>query len=304
MDPIFLHELERWGPDATYSAPGVRAAQAYCRELTTRHYENFTVVSLLLPRRLKVHFDCIYSYCRWADDLGDETEGGQRALDLLQWWREELLRCYDGQARHPVMVALTPTIRQFRIPPEPFLDLIKAFEQDQTVKRYDTYAQLVDYCRYSANPVGRLVLYLCGSFDERRAELSDHVCTGLQLANFWQDVSRDLDIGRVYLPAEDRRFHGYPDADLEARRFTPAFAALLKFEVERARELFHKGMPLVALMPSDVRIDIDLFIRGGLGILRKIEEAKFDVWKARPKLSKMDKVKMLGLALVKRFSPF
>ena len=240
------------------------------------------------------HFHAIYAYCRWADDLGDETDGGEQALALLQWWREELQRCYGGEPRHPVMIALKPTIERFRIPPEPFLDLLLAFEQDQRVKRYETYDQLVEYCRYSANPVGRLVLYLCESFDKRRAELSDKICTGLQLANFWQDVNRDFDIGRVYLPAEDRRRFGYSDADLEARRFTPGFAELMKFEVDRARQLFAEGLPLVQLVPAEVQIDIELFARGGLGILRKVEEIGYNVWQTRPVLSKREKIVLIA----------
>src|SRR5262249_25126893 len=157
-----------------------------------------------------------------------------------------------------------------RIPPQPFLDLLFAFEQDQLVKRYATYEQLLAYCRYSANPVGRLVLYLCEAFSSERAELSDHICTGLQLANFWQDMARDLDIGRAYLPEEARRRFGYGDDDLQQRRYTPAFAELLRFEVERTRDLFYRGYPLVELMPEAVRPDVELFIAGGLGVLRKI----------------------------------
>jgi squalene synthase HpnC len=271
-----------------------RRARRYCSRLARGHYENFTVASLLLPRRLLPHFQAVYAYCRRADDLGDETGGGQHALNLLNEWRTELLRCYEGQPTHPIMIALRQTIRRFHIPPEPFLDLIHAFEQDQFVTRYETYDQLLGYCRCSANPVGRLVLYLCESHDQERAVLSDDICTGLQLANFWQDMARDLDIGRVYLPAEDRRRFGYSDEDLAARRFTPAFAELLRFEVERTRELFQRGLPLVQKMPPDVQTDIELFARGGLGILRKIEAAGFDVWRTRPVLAKWDKAALLG----------
>jgi squalene synthase HpnC len=269
-------------------------AQRYCSRLARSHYENFSVASLLLPRRLLPHFHAVYAYCRWSDDLGDETGGGQHALNLLGEWRTELLRCYQGRPSHPITIALGHTIQRFRIPPQPFLDLIRAFEQDQVVKRYETYDQLLGYCRCSANPVGHLVLYLCESFDEERARLSDFVCTGLQLANFWQDVARDLDIGRVYLPGEDRQRFRYSDADLAARRFTPAFAELLRFEVERARQLFYQGVPLVEKMPRDVRTDIELFIGGGLAILKKIEELGFDVWKTRPVLAKWDKAALLG----------
>ncbi|MFO0866369.1 MAG: squalene synthase HpnC [Gemmataceae bacterium] len=272
----------------------LRQAKEYCSQLARSHYENFSVATLLLPRRLVPHFHHVYAYCRWADDLGDETAGGDEAIRLLGWWRGELLRCYGGTPRHPVLIALRETIRRFDIPPKPFLDLLVAFEQDQRVKRYDTFEKLRNYCRCSADPVGRLVLYLCESFDEERAALSDQVCTGLQLANFWQDVSRDFDIGRVYLPAEDRTRFGYSDADLEARRFTPTFAALMRFEVDRARSMFQEGMKLVPLLPPDVQADIELFVRGGLAILRKIEEAGYDVWKGRPKLSKLDKAKLIG----------
>lgn len=298
----FEQELTRLGPEQsrTFTLP---QARRYCGRLARQHYENFSVASILLPRRLLPHFHAIYAYCRWADDLGDETGGGQRALDLLQWWREELLRCYQGQPRHPVMVALRATIQRFRIPPQPFLELLLAFEQDQRVKRYGTFAELLEYCRHSANPVGRLVLYLCECHDAERAALSDHICTGLQLANFWQDVARDLDIGRVYLPEEDRQHFGYPDTDLEGRRFTPAFAELLRFEVERARELFRQGMPLVARMPAEVRGDIELFARGGLAILDKIEERGFDVWSARPSLSKWEKARLVGGVWLQEISP-
>lgn len=296
----FAMELAQLGPSSSSKPVGLATARAYCSRLTRGHYENFTVASLLLPRRLLRHFHAVYAYCRWADDLADEAGGGARALSLLRWWREELLRCYDGRPRHPVMIALAGTIQRFRIPPAPFLDLLYAFEQDQLIKRYSTYEQLLGYCRYSANPVGRLVLYLCESFDEPRAQLSDHVCTALQLANFWQDVGRDLDIGRLYLPAEDCRRFAYPESDLRARRFTPAFASLMRFEVERTRALFFAGLPLVERMPAEVRTDIDLFIRGGLAILRRIEDSRYNVWQARPVLSRWQKAALFGGALWRR----
>ncbi len=300
MDNGFTKDLARFGPDRTYPPMQLPAARQYCSRLARTHYENFSVASLLLPRRLLPHFHAVYAYCRWADDLGDETGGGPRALALLRWWRDELRRCYDGEPRHPVMIALRQTIRRFRIPPQPFLDLLVAFEQDQLVKTYQTYDQLLDYCRHSANPVGHLVLYLCDSFDPPRAALADHVCTGLQLANFWQDVARDLDIGRVYLPEEDRRRFGYADDDLRARRYTAAFAALMRFEVERARELFHQGMPLVDQVPAEVQPDVALFLQGGLAILRKIERQRYNVWAARPVLARWEKLALLTGALLRR----
>ena len=300
----FAAELKRWGPTAPASGgrqPPVGLSRAYCAHVTRSHYENFTVASALLPRRLVRHFHAVYAYCRWSDDLADETAGGQVALDLLAWWRGELLTCYEGEPRHPVMVALRETIRRFAIPPEPFLNLLVAFEQDQRVKRYATFDDLLAYCRNSANPVGHLVLYLFECFDPHRATLADEVCTGLQLANFWQDVARDLAIGRVYLPAEDRRRFGYSDADLEAGRFTPAFAELLRFEVDRTHGFFDRGAKLLPLLPREARVDVDLFLRGGRAVLRAVERVGFDVWEERPEVTKRAKLGLLARSLAARW---
>jgi squalene synthase HpnC len=203
------------------------------------------------------------------------------------------MACYDGSPRHPVLIALRQSVQRFRIPPGPFLDLLVAFEQDQRVKNYASFEQLVGYCKNSANPVGRIVLYLFECHDDKRGALADHICTGLQLANFWQDVARDLDRGRVYLPAEDRRRFGYGDDDLHARRFTPAFAQLLRFEIDRSRDLLMRGYPLVDLVPPAVRTDVELFILGGLGILAKIEQQGHDVWTRRPTLARWEKARLL-----------
>ncbi|MFO0880826.1 MAG: squalene synthase HpnC [Gemmataceae bacterium] len=296
----FETQLARYGPEGTRPTPSRAEAWQYCKWLATTHYENFTVASLLLPGRLLRHFHAVYAYCRWADDLGDETGGGERALRLLAWWREQLETCYAGKATHPVFVALRDTIRQFGIPRQPFLDLITAFEQDQRVGVYRTYDELVNYCRYSANPVGRLVLYLFESHDEQRGQLADHICTALQLANFWQDVARDVDIQRIYLPAEDRERFGYAEQDLRMKRFTPTFARLMQFEVNRTRDLFFQGYRLVDEVPREVSADVELFIEGGLGILRKIEEAGFNVLDRRPVLSKWEKGRLLAGAMWRR----
>ncbi|HEY2910019.1 MAG TPA: squalene synthase HpnC [Gemmataceae bacterium] len=292
----FAKELQRWGPAAS-GRVSLAAARAYCAYVARSHYENFTVVSLLLPRRLVRHFHAVYAYCRWADDLADETDGGTKALELLAWWRRELLACYSGEPRHPVMIALRETIRRFDIPPEPFLNLLVAFEQDQRIGSYETFEQLLGYCRNSANPVGRLVLYLFECFSEEPARLADEVCTGLQLANFWQDVARDFAIGRVYIPAEDRRRFGYADADLEANRCSPAFRDLMRFEVDLAKGYFDRGEKLLPLLPRAARIDVDLFIRGGRAILGAIERIDFDVWSSRPEVSKWAKGKLMMQAL-------
>lgn len=296
----FGRELDRWGPRAGDRGLSLPAARAYCAYVAKTHYENFTVASLLLPRRLLRHFHAVYAYCRWSDDLADETAGGEEALALIGWWRDELHACYNGAPRHPVMIALRETIRRFDIPAGAFLDLLLAFEQDQRIKRYGTFDELLGYCRHSANPVGRLVLRLFGCHDDRRGALADQICIGLQLANFWQDVARDHAIGRVYIPEEDRRRFGYPDADLDAHLCTPEFRDLMGFEVERARGFFDRGARLLPLLPGEARLDVDLFIRGGRAVLRAIERVDYDVWSRRPEVSKYEKMKLLAGAVGRR----
>ncbi|MCE9564252.1 MAG: squalene synthase HpnC [Planctomycetes bacterium] len=297
----FASELQRFGPTTSPAQKaGLSAAHAYCAHVTRSHYENFTVVSVLLPRRLIRHFNAVYAYCRWSDDLADETSGGTETLRLLDWWRDELLSCYDGQPRHPVTVALRETIRRFDIPPEPFLNLLIAFTQDQHVKRYETFDQLVAYCRNSANPVGQLVLYLFDCFDAKRAALSDEVCTGLQLANFWQDIVRDYAISRVYLPVEDLNRFGVSETNIAEKQFTPQFQELMRFEVERARGYFDRGAALLPLLPRVARVDVDLFVRGGRAILSTIERSGHDVLSHRPEVSKFEKLKLFLGALLTR----
>ncbi len=293
----FADELRRHGPDSA-AAVGPAEARAYCARLASGHYENFSVVTWLTPRRLRPAFEAVYAFCRWSDDLGDEVGDPARSLALLAWWRGELEAMFQGRARHPVMVALRPVVEEYGIPIGPFAALISAFEQDQTVVDYETYDRLLDYCTRSADPVGHLVLYLAGAFDADNARLSDATCTALQLANFWQDVARDLDIGRIYLPREDRERFGVADGDLGAKRFTPEFARLLAFEVARTRELFAVGRALPARIPADLARPVDLFSRGGLAILDRIEAAGFDVLTARPKLSKRAKLGLVARALL------
>jgi squalene synthase HpnC len=279
----------------------LREARAYCRRFTRRHSENFSVATHFLPRTLVPHFYAVYAYCRFADDLGDESGDPAIALERLNWWREELLRTYAGAPDHPITVALLETIHQFAIPQNLFLELLSAFEQDQRVKRYSTYEDLLGYCRNSANPVGRILLYLFECFSEANAELSDCICTALQLTNFWQDVSRDYAIGRIYLPSEDMARFGCSETDLHAKRFTPAFADLLRFEVARARESFHTGLPLVDRVPTSVRIDVELFARGGLAILDKIQRQGYNVLQHRPRLSRFEKAALIASALGRKW---
>lgn len=292
--PDFTSQLRRWGPQSTEGVPDQHTAEQYCRQLALGHYENFPVVSWLLPKDLHQHFFNVYAYCRWADDLGDETGNPQLSRELLKWWRGELAACYRGETRHPVFVALRSTILAFDIPGAPFEDLISAFEQDQSVCDYATFAELRDYCRRSADPVGRLVLYLCRQHRPETVAWSDSICTGLQLANFWQDVARDADIGRCYLPREDREQFGYSDAELRDRVTNQAFIELLRFEVARAREYLKNGLPLVRVLPPKLQVDIDLFARGGLRILEKIEAQGYRVWERRPKVTKWDAARLVA----------
>jgi squalene synthase HpnC len=200
---------------------------------------------------------------------------------------------YAGRAGHPVFVALGPTVRKYGMPREPFSDLITAFIQDQTVTRYRTWDDLFGYCRNSANPVGRLVLYLCGYSDPERQRLSDATCTALQLANFWQDVTVDLQKDRVYIPLEIMTRHGYAVDDLYARRFTPAFREVMRELVGRARELFQLGLPLIGKVDRRLALDLDLFSRGGLRVLDKIKQQGYNVLATRPAISKAERVGIL-----------
>jgi squalene synthase HpnC len=273
-------------------------AQQYTRWLATHHYENFNVVSWLLPKELHQHFYNVYSYCRWADDLGDEIPDTGRALELLDWWERELDACYAGSPSHAVFVALRETVVTKDIPKQPFADLLKAFRQDQTVTRYPTWDAVLDYCRYSANPVGRLVLYLCGYGDEERQRLSDATCTALQVANFWQDVSRDLGKGRIYIPLDAAAAQGLSEEDIVERRFDDRYVRLMKDLIARSRELFAQGMPLAKMVDSRLSIDLEMFSRGGLAVLDAIEAQGYDTLHRRPSISKGKQARLLGRSLV------
>lgn len=275
-------------------------ANRYCERLAKSHYENFLVAGVFCPRHLRQHFYNVYSYCRISDDLADEMGDTHKSLVLLDWWETELDLMYRGEPRHPVFVALEQTVREFEIPAEPFRDLLTAFRSDQRVTRYPTMADVLGYCRYSANPVGRLVLYLCGYRDAERLALSDKTCTALQLANFWQDVTRDLDKDRVYLPLEDMARFGVTEEQLFARRFTPEYADLMRHEVTQTRALFDEGLGLCALVDRRVRLDIEMFNRGGMEVLRLIERQQYDTLTRRPSVSKVRQLSILASRLFRR----
>ena len=279
--------------------PSLDQARAYCERLAKSHYENFSVATWFLPHKLRPHFYSIYAYCRISDDLGDEVGDPRQSLALLDAWEEELNACYAGKPRHPVFVALRPTIEECRIPRATFADLLTAFRQDQTVTRYPTFEDLLGYCVNSANPVGRLVLYACGYCDSERQQLSDFTCTALQLANFWQDVVVDYGKGRIYLPAEDLRTYGVREADIAERHFGPGFRELMRFEVARARDWFERGRPLIGMVDRQLAIDIELFSRGGEQILNSIERQDYNVLRARPVISKPRKLALVAGAALK-----
>jgi len=271
------------------------AAETCTRILAHQHYENFSVVSALLPAFLRQDFCNVYAFCRIADDLGDEIPDKSAALDALGKFRAQLQECCAGQARTAVFVALRETIRRHDIPMKPFDDLINAFEQDQRITRYTSFPQVVDYCTRSADPVGRIVLYMCGYRDQERQQLSDKTCTALQLINFWQDVRRDvLERDRIYLPADDMQRFGITEAHLREGRITPEFRAMMQFEVERTEAMFREGDALLPLLDPMYRRQIALFGKGGKAIAAAIRRQHFDTLTRRPRLSRWQKGRLVA----------
>ena len=272
-------------------SPTIRAAYAECQRLARRHYENFPTASLLIRRDKRDALAAIYAFARHADDIADEP-GVERRPEQLAEWRGKLAECFAGKAEHPVFVALRDAAERFALSEIHFQNLLRAFEQDVTVNRHKDFSSLLAYCTCSANPVGRLVLELFDHRDPRLFELSDHICTALQLANFWQDVEIDLSRDRIYLPLDDMEQFGYSLEDLRARRSDDRWRKLLALELERTWELFEKGRPLPELVAPELRRQLRLTWLGGTTILRKIEEANCDVFRRRPKLSKWDFVRL------------
>jgi squalene synthase HpnC len=289
--PEYLTPLER---------PTLAEAQAWCRQLASSHYENFHVATFFLPRKVRPHFESIYAYCRVADDLGDEVADPAVALRLLDAWGSMLDECYDTPERsiHPVFVALYETVRECGVPRHLFADLLHAFRMDQIKLTYDTWGELLEYSHYSANPVGRLVLWVCGYKEESLALLSDKVCTALQLANFWQDVVEDAERGRRYIPAEDMLRFGVDEGQLEGRVFTPEFRAMIKGLVVRTREMLHEGGKISSHVDKELAVTLDLFRKGGDAILDGITAQDFDVLRGRPVVTKVKKVFLLAGAVL------
>jgi squalene synthase HpnC len=279
--------------------PSLEEARAWCHRLATTHYENFHVATFLLPKRVRPHFESVYAFCRVSDDLGDEVADTSTALRLLEAWGGMLDECYDAPARsrHPVFVALHPTIVACNLPRSLFHDLLRAFCQDQIKTSYETWDEAVEYSRYSANPVGRLVLMVCGYRDEERALLSDKICTGLQLANFWQDAVRDSEIPRRYIPAEYMARFGVAEGQIEGRVFTPEFGAMMSALVERTRDMLHQGAPISQMVDQELSVTLDLFRKGGEAILDGIAAQGYDVLRGRPVVTRRRKLLLLLGAL-------
>lgn len=288
-------ELARYGPAAACAPPTLAEAQAYCRRLAESHYENFTVVSRLFPRHLHQHLCNVYAYCRWADDLADEA-GGQ-SLALLDWWENGLNRLFEERrANHPVFVALAETVREFELSKRPLADLLVAFRRDQTQTRYETFGELMTYCNWSANPVGRIVLALGRALNDENIALSNNICTALQLANFCQDVRRDYERGRIYLPLDLCRRFGWSENDFAAGICDDRFRALLKHLVDQADIWLLLGRPLAQRVPAELRLPVRVFIAGGRAILAAIRRARYDVWSRRPTVGRLAKLRLLAAA--------
>ncbi len=308
-----VQQLDHFGP-VQCETLSVEQARRWCRRLARGRYENFSVLSALVPAGLRDDYAALYAFCRWADDLGDEIGDRERSLELLGWWRRELRRCFEGEPRHPVFIALAPTIRRHGLPMQPFDDLIRAFEQDQTVLRYDTWDQLLGYCRWSADPVGRLVLMIAGEpRTDELFELSDAVCTALQLTNHWQDVRRDLvERNRIYLPREliaidrfeERLAATARQGFAPDRTFLAESRALIRTCVDRTWPLFEKGSALPARLRPGTRPFVGLFLAGGTRVLRQIGLWSYETVLHRPRLTPAAKLALVARAwLAARFAP-
>lgn len=278
----------------------VTGAFAFCEQLAKSHYENFPVASFLIPREKRPYVWSIYAFARIADDFADEGETpAERRLEMLNDWGQHLDECFMGNATHPVFIALTETVRKFSIPKKPLADLLAAFRMDVTTKRFPRFDDLTYYCGHSANPVGQLVLYVFENATERMVTLSDHICTALQLANFWQDVSVDWQKGRLYIPLEDVMRFGYTEHDLEGKVADERFRKLMAFEVGRTRDLFVAGKPLLREATPDLHLELNLTWRGGMKILEKIEALHYDVLHTRPAISAVDKLSIFSRSLLR-----
>jgi squalene synthase HpnC len=305
-EPRCTDLLDRMGPERC-ERMSESDARAWCVSLARRRGENFPVLTALLPSGVREDFGAIYAFCRWADDLGDEAGDPARALELLAWWRSELQACFAGEPRHPVFVALRPTVLRHALPIEPFDHLIQAFEWDNRKNRWATMEELLQSCALSADPVGRIVLMTLG--ESRSAEAfaqSDAICTGLQLINHWQDVRRDvLERDRIYVPAACSA--GIPDFEgrlkvtarqgwAPDREFLPAYRAMLRELVDHAESMFDRGEPLLSGLRAESRPVIWLFQAGGRAILSRVRSWDYETCIRRPRVSSASKLLLVASA--------
>lgn len=297
-----LHRLIN-GTQITERDWTIDSAYRYCASIARSHYENFPVGSALVPKALRKHFYSVYAFARTADDFADESHEAQLSIEqrlaLIAEWREMLRDSFAGRASHPVFIALAETSKRFEMPINLFEDLLSAFSQDVITERYETRDQLLDYCRRSANPVGRLILILFGYKDEQFFAWSDNICTALQLANHWQDVNIDLDKDRIYIPLEDLERFNLTAELLKERKATKDFQRLMQFEIEKARELFLQGRPLCVRVKGRLGLELRAIWSGGWRVLRRIEENDCDVFTRRPVITSGDKFRILFFAISK-----
>lgn len=286
-------------------APSLEEARAWCKHLAESHYENFHVATTFLPAKVRPHFHALYSYCRMSDDLGDEVRDPQLAIHLLNEWEQMMHEMYDAPelVRHPVLIALMQTVRECNIPRDPFAKLLVAFRQDQTKLTHASMQELIDYSDSSANPVGQLVLYVSGYRDPALHELSDSVCTGLQLANFWQDAGEDLrERGRIYIPQDAMQRHGVTREQMERGENTAQYKEMLRELCDEARAMLNAGAPLEKLVDRELASTLWLFRNGGLSILNAIAAIDYETLTRRPVVTKAKKLSLLVGALTRRIA--
>ncbi len=269
-------------------------AEAFTRTLATSHYENFLVGSVLIPKEKRQHVYNLYAFARTADDLADEISDSTQSLAALDAFEADLKACFQGEARGPIFVALSRTIREFNLSIEPFQRLLTAFRQDRRQNRYQTFDDLLNYCQNSANPVGEIFLQLFGYRETKLIPYSDAICTGLQLANFWQDVARDARKNRLYLPLEDLKKHGVSEQEIFEKQFTENFRTLMAFEISRTQTYFDRGKKLFEFLGRDILLDVRLFVAGGEAVLKAIRKIDYNVLSQRPILTKKDQARLFA----------
>ncbi len=298
---LFAKELAQYGPTSNPTKLSLDQAQAYCSWFTHANSENFSVISWFIPPKFIPSMEAVYAFCRWSDDLGDESGSPEKSIGLLRWWQGELNEAFADppSAKHPILIALTKVATDNHLDQDLFERLIKAFQLDQTKTRFSTRREVLDYCHLSANPVGEIVLTLFGFINKENLHLSNCICTGLQLTNFWQDVKRDLEIGRIYLPGEDMDRFGITEADFKNRKATEPLRKLIRYEVDWAEDLFTQGEGLPDKVQGSLGEQIRLFLAGGRAILAKIRQENYQSIEMRPTLTKWDKSGLITIGLMR-----